>query len=115
MHLPEVNIASISRSAQIESSQDNILQNGQIMEEDDKETSEGGRDSLSTDPSVLDMQETKSEFSIPIPAEEIKYTPQKNLRLERVPLMPLQKRETAIMRLTNRIKALETNVSLSSR
>ena len=39
----------------------------------------------------------------------------KNLDLVKVPLVPLTKRETAIMRLNNRIKTLEQNVSLSSR
>ena len=38
-----------------------------------------------------------------------------DLDLVRVPLSMSAKRETAIMRLTNRIKALEINVSLSSR
>ena len=39
----------------------------------------------------------------------------KNLDLVKVPLVPFTKRETAIMRLNNRIKILEQNVSLSSR
>lgn len=39
----------------------------------------------------------------------------RDLGLVRVPILPYQKRETAIMRLNNRIKALEMNVSLSSR
>ncbi|KAK6167264.1 hypothetical protein SNE40_021337 [Patella caerulea] len=39
----------------------------------------------------------------------------KDLDLVKVPLGSIAKRETAIMRLTNRIKALELNVSLSSR
>lgn len=38
-----------------------------------------------------------------------------DIDLVRVPLSLSAKRETAIMRLTNRIKALEINVSLSSR
>ncbi|CAC5401545.1 SUN domain-containing protein 2,Uncharacterized protein slp1 [Mytilus coruscus] len=43
------------------------------------------------------------------------YQNAKDLRLIHVPVLPYQKRETAIMRLNNRIKALEMNVSLSSR
>lgn len=38
-----------------------------------------------------------------------------DLDLVHIPLSISAKRETAIMRLTNRIKALELNVSLSSR
>ncbi|XP_052249155.1 SUN domain-containing ossification factor-like isoform X2 [Dreissena polymorpha] len=38
-----------------------------------------------------------------------------DLNLVRVPLIPAGKRESAIMRLSNRIKVLEQNVSLSSR
>lgn len=120
MHLPEVNLASIStsNSVQMESSVENTAQNGQINEEDDEQTVGGARDSQ-TAPDVSDTPETQSdtkpESSFALSEEEIEYTPQKNLRLAKVPIMPLQKRETAIMRLTNRIKALETNVSLSSR
>ena len=40
---------------------------------------------------------------------------QKGLGLVKVPLVPFTKRESAIMRLNNRIKVLEQNVSLSSR
>nr|XP_034303823.1 SUN domain-containing ossification factor-like isoform X2 [Crassostrea gigas] len=120
MHLPEVNLASIStsNSVQMESSVENTAQNGQINEEDDEQTVGGARDSQ-TAPDVSDTPETQSdtkpESSFALSEDEIEYTPQKNLRLAKVPIMPLQKRETAIMRLTNRIKALETNVSLSSR
>ncbi|XP_064616370.1 SUN domain-containing ossification factor-like [Liolophura sinensis] len=39
----------------------------------------------------------------------------RDLNLVRVPISPHMKRETAIMRLNNRLKALELNVSLSSR
>ena len=53
------------------------------------------------------------------PTSEIKAVEEeskkKNLDLVRVPLVPFTKRETAIMRLNNRIKTLEQNVSLSSR
>ena len=40
---------------------------------------------------------------------------QKELNLVKVPLVPFSKRESAIMRLNNRIKVLEQNVSLSTR
>ena len=40
---------------------------------------------------------------------------QKELNLVKVPIVPLSKRESAIMRLNNRIKVLEQNVSLSTR
>lgn len=50
-----------------------------------------------------------------VKAENITANKDKPLDLMQVPLAPVAKRETAIMRLTNRIKALELNVSLSSR
>lgn len=120
MHLPEVNLASIStsNSVQMESSVESTAQNGQIYEEDDGQTVGGDKDSQ-TAPDVSDTPETQSdtkpESGFTLSEDDIEYTPQKNLRLAKVPIMPLQKRETAIMRLTNRIKSLETNVSLSSR
>lgn len=125
MHLPEVNLASIStsNSVQMESSVESTAQNGQIYEEDDEQTVGGaivgGAIDSQTAPDVSDTPETQSdtkpESRFALSEDDIEYTPQKNLRLAKVPIMPLQKRETAIMRLTNRIKALETNVSLSSR
>lgn len=121
MHLPEVNLASIStsNSVQMESSVESTAQNGQIYEEDDGQTVGGGDKDSQTAPDVSDTSETQSdtkpESGFTLSEDDIEYTPQKNLRLAKVPIMPLQKRETAIMRLTNRIKSLETNVSLSSR
>ena len=61
----------------------------------------------------------KQVVNIIEPTSEIKAVEEeskkKNLDLVRVPLVPFTKRETAIMRLNNRIKTLEQNVSLSSR
>ncbi|XP_061183841.1 SUN domain-containing ossification factor-like [Saccostrea echinata] len=114
MHLPEVNGASITTSSavQTESSQDTMV-NGQTSEEGDRQIEDNYPQTTVTP--APDTMEQTSESSYTLSADEIEYTPQKNLRLVKVPILPLQKRETAIMRLTNRIKALETNVSLSSR
>ncbi|XP_056012269.1 SUN domain-containing ossification factor-like isoform X2 [Ostrea edulis] len=117
MHLPEVNVGSISTSTavQMESSQDTVTEDRPTSEEGEKSTGTGLKDSEAKVPPTSHTAETKSEPNYTLSADEIVYTPQKNLRLVKVPILPLQKRETAIMRLTNRIKALETNVSLSSR
>ncbi|XP_062603038.1 SUN domain-containing ossification factor-like [Saccostrea cucullata] len=114
MHLPEVNGASITTSSavQTESSQDTEV-SGQTSEEGDRHTEDSYPQATVTP--APDTMEQTTESSYTLSADDIEYTPQKNLRLVKVPILPLQKRETAIMRLTNRIKALETNVSLSSR
>jgi hypothetical protein len=117
MHLPEVNVGSISTSSpvQMESSQSTVIVDTQTSEEREKPTGTGSKDTeAKVSPSPV-TAETSSEPNYTLSADEIVYTPQKNLRLVKVPILPLQKRETAIMRLTNRMKALETNVSLSSR
>ncbi|XP_067662612.1 SUN domain-containing ossification factor-like isoform X2 [Haliotis asinina] len=59
-------------------------------------------------------QEVDATESV-VKAENITVNKDKPLDLMQVPLAPVAKRETAIMRLTNRIKSLELNVSLSSR
>ncbi|XP_046542995.1 SUN domain-containing ossification factor-like isoform X2 [Haliotis rubra] len=59
-------------------------------------------------------QEVDATESV-VKAENITANKDKPLDLMQVPLAPVAKRETAIMRLTNRIKSLELNVSLSSR
>lgn len=120
MYLFEVNLVfiSISNLVQMESFMENIVQNGQINEEDDEQIVGGVRDfQIVLD--VLDIFEIqldiKFEFSFVFLEEEIEYILQKNFRLVKVFIMFFQKREIVIMRLINRIKVLEINVFLSSR
>lgn len=120
MYLFEVNLVfiSISNLVQMESFVENIVQNGQINEEDDEQIVGGVRDfQIVLD--VLDIFEIqldiKFEFSFVFLEEEIEYILQKNFRLVKVFIMFFQKREIVIMRLINRIKVLEINVFLSSR
>lgn len=120
MYLFEVNLVfiSISNLVQMESFVENIVQNGQINEEDDEQIVGGVRDfQIVLD--VLDIFEIQSdikfEFSFVFLEEEIEYILQKNFRLVKVFIMFFQKREIVIMRLINRIKVLEINVFLSSR
>lgn len=120
MYLFEVNLVfiSISNLVQMESFVENIVQNGQINEEDDEQIVGGVRDfQIVLD--VLDIFEiqldVKFEFSFVFLEDEIEYILQKNFRLVKVFIMFFQKREIVIMRLINRIKVLEINVFLSSR
>lgn len=120
MYLFEVNLVfiSISNLVQMESFMENIVQNGQINEEDDEQIVGGVRDfQIVLD--VLDIFEiqldVKFEFSFVFLEDEIEYILQKNFRLVKVFIMFFQKREIVIMRLINRIKVLEINVFLSSR
>lgn len=120
MYLFEVNLVfiSISNLVQMESFVENIVQNGQINEEDDEQIVGGVRDfQIVLD--VVDIFEIQSdikfEFSFVFLEDEIEYILQKNFRLVKVFIMFFQKREIVIMRLINRIKVLEINVFLSSR
>lgn len=120
MYLFEVNLVfiSISNLVQMESFVENIVQNGQINEEDNEQIVGGVRDfQIVLD--VLDIFEiqldVKFEFSFVFLEDEIEYILQKNFRLVKVFIMFFQKREIVIMRLINRIKVLEINVFLSSR
>ena len=67
-----------------------------------------------TDDSASD-QTAETVEDKPIIKPVVDGSKQKELNLVKVPLVPFSKRESAIMRLNNRIKVLEQNVSLSTR
>lgn len=93
------------------------------MPSSDLASSSGATVSLPQDPPSMDTAPESPEKNATEKTATEKSAVEKNvaekktedLELVHIPLSVSAKRETAIMRLTNRIKALELNVSLSSR